>query len=287
MKVKFLLTAVMLLVSMIGIANAQVANLPEAVSFKEMPVELQFDVFNEKSTKEKLDVQFFIVGYEFLQKPEFIAGKKMEKVKVRLLPRPEISEGEYESKVIVRVGNEETIVPITFDFRELNECPVEFGIVKKKAEEKSEKQEIEIRMKNKSVKTADVIFNGISGLPSTWQYTIDKKSMAITALNDGSMKLTIIPTVDYDGIASLNFDCEGFKHSENITIKGKSAEGAKVVGFATFGNVFGGGTNEILIDVVLALFAAVLLIAFIARYVKRYPSNEFNRAVEDLKKLFK
>lgn len=261
------LLAVFLLV--MPLALAQVDGLPSKLVFKGMAEEVTFKVKNESKKPVPVNVKFFVVGFEELKVPKEIDGGRSAELKFRLTPLAGVY-GEYNSKVIVRLANEELVVPIAYDFMKLSECPVDFKITKKTD---GEKLLLAVDMKSKSPESVAVKLASLDKVPSAWKPKVDKETLNLGPLGGGKMLLELQPVTAFVGLVGLNFTCDKFAKTAEYELKEEGT--GKSVGFAPLANVvLGSNATELVVDLFLLVAVALLFIAFVSRLVKRHVSEK-------------
>ena len=269
--VKFLIVALAFIL-VFSSAQAAVRGIPTSIEFHETVEQIEFSVSNDSGSTQLLEVQLFLpVDYDFLDKPEFVEAGESATVKVALYPREDLIGTVYNSMIVVSLGNDVYELPVRVSFEENQECQLVYK-ARSRTQDVNGLTElyVDIEIYNPYPKAMDVEFRGINGLPFGWSYSPANTTITIAALEKQGISVELTAGSAFDGNAFVLVSCPGFDDvEERVEI---SHEGTGILsGFFAFGNLFDDSefALEIILDVLLALVAAVLLIAFIARFVKR------------------
>ena len=105
----------------------------------------------------------------------------------------------------------------------------------------------------------------MEGVPGDWG-RIEEGTITVPAQGQAELTINLSPGSSFNGEAEFVYSCQGFENREKVSIEHEGSAGIT--------GLFGGLDMEIfsvwlLVDLFLFAVAAVLLIAFIARFIKR------------------
>lgn len=147
--------------------------------------------------------------------------------------------------------------------------------------ENKEKLLIVSRLENKKQEEAKISFEKISGLPNSWQI-IPEDIKSIGPFEEKLHRIFLEPAEEFNGSAELAYNCDGFVQTKKLNFSFKPTQQDFLTGvFSLFSfNIEG----SLVINVILAAIAAVLLIAFISRLVKKFSAPDMMSQTEETTK---
>ncbi len=268
----FAFLAIALSVVFAGSAHALVLGLPDAVEFHGTPVELSFAVRNAENVSRPLEINVFLpVEHQFVQKPGTLKAGETAAVKLMLFPRPELIGSRYTGTISVSMGLVAAEKNFSLVFLPQNSCPV--IINSKVTEQESSGQKVFLvnsRLVNETMARQWISLEKINGLPLGWK--IDAEPLAKIGPQEQAVQLiTLTPAGQFDGAAELVYRCGAFTEKRNVKIA-FSPQNDFLAGFASLFS-FDFFSGEFALNALLILVAAVLLIAFISRMVRKISAN--------------
>jgi hypothetical protein len=191
-------------------------------------------------------------------------------VSLKLIPSSKLLNQEYNSKLVVLMGSEKISKNILTRFNPINFKPVEFSVLKEVLKETSELKQFKLRvlLKNNSLKEFNVEFLGIENLPSDWSFLIKTSKVRLKPLATKELEVLIEGKSFFKDKVFLEFEFNGFTEKIPIELVFEK-KGFSINDFTGFASFIQANAKRILIDLVLIFIASILLIAFIARLVKR------------------
>ncbi len=248
---------------------AFVSSVPQSIVFNEIPHGLSFSVSNMDSVARELNVQVFLpIQYEFVQKPSRIAAGATETVSIKLFPRRELVSQEFIGTINVVLGSKVAQKSIRLKFLGQTMCPVSINAQLKEVEGTQGKSfEIISKLENHKQEVVEVSFEKISGIPSDWAVKADELK-EIGPFEKIVHKVLVTPNSSFDGEADVFFNCDGFTEKRTVLFSHKQNDFFTAIGLVgLFSTGFIG--NDFLLNALLVLIAAILLIAFISRLVRK------------------
>ena len=246
--------------------------LPGTVEFHGVPVELSFTVQNAENVSRPLEVHVFLpVEYQFEQKPGIVLAGETATVKLKLFPRPGLVGSRYTGTIAVLMGITEVEKNFSLVFLPQNSCPV--TISSKVTEQESGFQKVFLassRLVNETKAEQRISLEKINGLPAGWK--IDAEPLAKIGPEAQLVHaITLVPAEAFNGTAEIIYRCGPFTEKKSVKI---AFAGQKdfLAGFASIFS-FDFFSGELALNVLLVLIAAVLLIAFISRMVRKLSAN--------------
>ncbi len=247
--------------------NAAVSDLPSYITLKNSPKEISFTVSNATGLKKALDVEVFSpVNYEITEKAQWVDPDSSETVKIKFIPRGDLVGTRYAGRIIVTLGSEKIEQNVSFFFTSEDSCPVKAAVSKIESEEDGiHSIKLFIYFKNDSVEAKEITGISLEGIPGDWG-RIEEGTISVPAQGQTELTITLSPGSSFSGEAEFVYSCGGFENREAVNLEHE--------GSASITGMFGGLDLDLfsvwlLVDLFLFVIAAVLLIAFIARFIKR------------------
>ncbi|MFH1256760.1 MAG: hypothetical protein V1494_05725 [Candidatus Diapherotrites archaeon] len=252
-------------------ADFSVSGFPATVSFYAAPKDISFTVKNDSNSIRSLSVDFFVpVEVKFLELPDFIGAGEEAQVKARLFPKEELIGSKYNSRAVIFVGAEKAEKTLRLNFFAAEKCMLDLSIAKKETDVNGLHDiNLLIQASNPSLASAKLELLELKGLPSDWGYSIvgGEKKVSVEAQGNSVIEIDLIEKSAFDGNVSAILSCDGFRAGQTVSVKHESSEsGAGLMVLSGLASFF---TSELALDIFLALIASILLIAFLARLVKR------------------
>lgn len=241
-----------------------------SIRFFGEPKEMGLLIENPFDEKKALEIELFSpIEYDFPEGvPSYIKAGEELKLMVKFYPREELTGSVYESTLLIRIGGEEVEKSITMEFNKRFSCPVSFSFNYNTLQKNGEDViELIVSLENTSLNETKLSFAGIEGLPEDWEVRPEKKLISLDGLEEREFIIIITPKSSFEEKATVNFFCSGFELKKDLRIN-YQPNGTLLPGLAS---LFGPSSlpSMNLFDVFLVFIAAVLLIAFISRLVKR------------------
>ncbi|MBI2598379.1 MAG: hypothetical protein HYW50_04235, partial [Candidatus Diapherotrites archaeon] len=193
-----------------------------------------------------------------------------QKVVIKLFPRKDLVGSEFFGMIRISLGVNSAEKNIKLVFLPQNSCPIGMESTILETENK-EKLLIVSRLENKKQEEAKISFEKISGLPNSWQI-IPEDIKSIGPFEEKLHRIFLEPAEEFNGSAELAYNCDGFVQTKKLNFSFKPTQQDFLTGvFSLFSfNIEG----SLVINVILAAIAAVLLIAFISRLVKKFSAPD-------------
>lgn len=276
---KFAFLAIALLMVFSAGAHALALGLPGTVEFHGVPVELSFVVQNSENVSRPLEVRVFLpVEYQFEQKPGTVKAGGAAIVKLKLFPRPELIGSRYTGTIAASMGIAEAEKNFSLVFLPQNSCPV--LIVSKAAEQERNGQKIFLvssRIVNETKEEQRISLEAINGIPADWK--IDAEPLEKIGPEEQLVHtITLLPAEAFDGAIELVYRCGEFTEKKSVKIV-FAGQKDFLAGFASLFS-FDFASGELVLNALLILIAAVLLIAFISRMVRKVSAGREVQAAE-------
>ncbi len=256
-----------------GNAYAGVLVSPETVNFSgPAPERLTITVENDTGFDKDLSVEFFApreLEATFLTKaPEKLEAGEKARIIISLEPEISLSDSAYTGTLIVKMDEMETEKKVELVFSKFKANPVDFSLEATGVEEGEFK--IIAHLKNHSNEEVKAWFLGLQGMPLGWSHEVQRESFSIRGRGEGDYFITVKPSGGFEGEITAAFKANGLelKKSVEVSVEGETPS----AGFFSFTGLLAGfaeGGSIFLIDLVLAVVAAILLIAFLSRLVQR------------------
>ena len=256
-------------------ASAFISELPGTVTVKGIPTEFYFKVTNDDIVDRPLEVEVLAPAEtEFLEQPGIVGAGRTERVTVRVFPESTLNGKEITATVSAKLGKRAAEKNFKISFERALSCPVSIDLSLNKSQENGEKLFVVAALKNSSVSSEEVELAKISGLPESWGIELPN-AVSVGRLEQKNLTVTITPNSAFEGEAELLFKCGNFIEKRSLDVSAGS-EGnnffsglTSLFSFEQLNRPFEFSELELLLDIALVLIAAVLLIAFIARFVRK------------------
>ncbi len=254
MKIKYLILAVLCFAIAVN-ADAFVEDSSNYITFFEEQKTLSFTVENDSGQTQPLNISVFSpLSYEIKGTKNFLENGEKVLIEIIFTPKKELINSGYESTVLVELGKEITKKKVSMNFYKRNFCPVYFS-----AEQKGNL--IELTAENTSFQEKEF---EVLGLKNASSLKIENKSFFIEAGEEKKFSLNFTGNSDEKNF--LLILCDGFEEETEIEFAGSDFDG---IVEATGNVVFGLGGLIDPLNALLTLIAAVLLLLFVSRLVKR------------------
>lgn len=125
MRLLFIMVVFAAVACIFSSAFAAVEGFPDTLAFYNAPLALDFNVTNPTDTAKRVSVEFLAPVNANIILPGNIPAKQSAGIQMTLYPKEEMVGQEYESTLIVRVGDEETRKTVKVSF---NPAKSGFGI---------------------------------------------------------------------------------------------------------------------------------------------------------------
>lgn len=237
---------------------AQIKGLQDTIAIGEEPYELQFTVENNSTSDKNLTIEIFAPStVEFTKKPAKISANSSEKISAKIFPKEGLEGSTYFGKVISNLGGEITGRQISIQYFPADACTLNItpGF---------DGKAFTLRIQNTSTKEKTLEFIEARNLPGDW--TVFGKKIEAGSGETRETSLETKTGSGFSGKADLVFNCNGKTTAKSADVNYTNA-GALPTGFAILGAIPQINAG-IMLDIFLAIVASVLLIAFIARFVK-------------------
>ncbi|HZX34846.1 MAG TPA: hypothetical protein VFF09_05715 [archaeon] len=281
----FLITAIAVLALFSSAAfGAVVSGFENSIIVGERPHEFSFYAENDSATKQPLTVEFnFPAKVVAENMPEYIPANSSSKVSVLIYPEKSLEGSSYKGMVLIDVGGNKAEKNVSIDFRREDSCTV-------KAEAQESDEGALVKFSNSSFKTKSLSLVEAKNLPSDWSVA-GEKEFVLGSFEEKSFGIALEKGSSFEGAIEFVFSCADGSSSAEAEMKHESAgmfsglSGMAVFvadGISGFGGAAGGADSQFIIDAVLAIVAAILMIAFVARLVKvLYRRERQTRLVEN------
>ncbi|MFH1587163.1 MAG: hypothetical protein ABID38_04860 [Candidatus Diapherotrites archaeon] len=259
--------SILVLILLFASVSAVVSDLPSYITIRNSPMEISFTVSNPTSLKKALDVEVFSpVSYQVTEKAQWVDPNSSETVKIKFIPRGDLIGTRYAGKIIVTLGSEKTEHEVSFFFTGEDSCPVKAAVSKIESEEDGiHSIKLFVYFKNDSVEEQEVGGISLEGIPGDWSYS-GEETLIVPAQGNAETTLEISPGSSFNGEAEFVYSCRGFENREKVNIEHEGSAGITGLFGALDLELF---SVWLLVDLFLFVVAAILLIAFIARFIKR------------------
>ncbi len=256
---KAVIFAVIFLCSLFSV-NALVEDSTNYITFHEEPVNLSFFVENDSGNTQDLEVKVFSpIAYELNGKKSVLEEGEKTLIEITFFPKKEFIDSIWDATIEVRLGKEISRKEIEMKFYKRYFSPVEFSA-------KQKENRIEITAVNTSSIATEF---EILGLKNESNWKIVKESFSLEAGEEKKFYSNLSGNGNEKNFVLIL--CDGF--TEEIKVELKTSE----INWNTVTGQFAlGGLGEVLepINIGLIIIAAVLLIVFISRFVKRLKGEE-------------
>ncbi|PIN85348.1 MAG: hypothetical protein COV47_02650 [Candidatus Diapherotrites archaeon CG11_big_fil_rev_8_21_14_0_20_37_9] len=252
------LIAILLLTS--TASAAVLTNFNGTASIGETPKEINFIVENTTNTKQPFSINVNFPAKTNIAAPKWIEAGAKETITVTIYPEETLEGQTYRGTVSAELGGNKAEKEVTLIFSKINACTVS-------AETYQNNDAIKAAFKNNSFKSKTVYLEKINNVPDNW--TFGKKSFVLGPYEEREFDLEITKGSSFSGEAELVYNCLNSEIKNTVQIEHK--EEGYFTGFAILSqNQNKGEELPMIIDIFLAIIAAILLIAFIARLVRVY-----------------
>lgn len=260
--------------------SAFTSDIPSEIKFHEVPKDLSFTVTNTEGTDRELSVTpVFPVEHLFLENPGTVLANETKTVKIRFFPRKDLLGTQFTGTLKVSMGISNAEKNIKMEFLPQNACPVSIDTAIEVKENGFEKIFVlNSKLFNHKQENVVISLSEVQGLPKNWK-TEAVEGVRLGSMQNGLYMVTLFPGENFDGEVSLVFNCDGFKENRaaRISFDGQKDFFSGFAGLFSF-DFFSGG---FLLNAFLVLLAAVLLIAFISRLVRKLHSSAPAMATEN------
>lgn len=245
-------------------SGLSVTGLSDYVVFKEVPVPLSFSVTNDSgvggtfSFELRSPAKYEVVG----ALPKFLKDRESAKISLMLNPPAGIEGQYYKGKLVFILGAQKTEKEIKMNFLPAEGCTIDFSA---SAQKSGKGLVLSVRAKNNSVGQKSFILKRLEKVPSDWAQE-NAAQVKIEGLEAKSIDFGLAAQSSYKGKGTAVFLCAGkeAKAEFNADFNGqKSALTGLVSGIGTKGNA------NWALNIALFVIAAILVLAFASRYLKR------------------
>ena len=268
---------------MLILATTATAQFPQTITFTQHPLELSFQVVNQTQETQTLDIIIPTVGYELQNKPHELQPYESKLITATLYPNEKLVNQTYQSKIVIKIGNETKEYPITYHFKQLEKCPLTLNT------ELKEDNLITATFKNTSLTPIETQLNSIENLPLGNPYATNPQTIIIQPNNTRAMNIKIKFNETFNGTIKPIFDCKTSNQNYPIKqavqinyVKPEPPKDAGPTGFVILSkipevklpkmpDVIPNDTKEqeLILDMTLAIVASLLLISFMSRLMKK------------------
>lgn len=253
MKLKWFFVSVIFLSFSLNV-NALISDLPNSITFFEEERSISFEVENDSGGTQNLNIRIYSpIAYEIKGSKSFLENGEKSIVEVTFFPQEKLLDSVYETTILVELGKEIKQEKISMSFNKRNFCPIEFHA-------RQNKEILELTAKNNSFQKMEFQIKGFK----EGEWKIEEKTLLLEGKEEKKFELNIDGSVT--GKNFVLIQCTGIQEVP-VELQGRrinqlfDATGAFVLG--SFGEMLEP------LNLVLVIVAAVLLIAFISRLVKR------------------
>ena len=263
------------LLSVAYAGSIEVIGFPNHLALHDVPEVLEFTVKNNSSYTVPIEVVVALPSeYEITRGSDFVDAESTVDFSIKIMPKENLKGSFYKGLIIVKAGREEVKKNIDITFADVTAEAVEITL---DYEEEEEKIVVNGEIDNKSVKER-VITLKENNLPENW--TVSFEDITVGAESRKDFSFEIKPGSDFEGEGIFTFEFDGVEVNETIDLNYHStADNFGFAGFLVVGGMQAFGGLELVIDVVLAIVAALLLVAFISRLVKRYSNGRVHASM--------
>ncbi len=260
---------------------------PSFIRVGENVQEIPFYAKNDSATEKYLEAEFTIPSkHEIASKPEWIGANSKGEVKVRIYPEERLEDTTYTGKAMFNLGGDISEKIISIEYAKEDSCPSVVGstfterpgadAAKAGGSKGAEPSKFIFTVKNSSYKPKVLKLLAIEGAPQDWKISGagTRGTYSIGAFETRKFEAAIEGQSAFTGEASFRFGCSGKEIVQKQQIKAGNVQGdgagagsGILSGFAVFASSIHPADVEFILDAFLAIIAAVLLIAFIARLV--------------------
>lgn len=239
--------------------NALVSEATNHLNFYEEPKTFSFEVENDSGNSQELSVQVYSpLSYEISGARNTLDAGETVLIEITFFPEKRFINSSYKTTIYIELGKEKVKKEVSMSFNERMNCPVVFS-----AEQNSGK--LELTAFNSS--TEEMNFE-VKGFKETGNWNVEEKSFLLEAGEEKKVSLSLTGFGDEKNF--LVIACTGFEEEVEVELKGSSNP------VNATGNFLVAGLGEIFspVNLILAVIAAILLIVFISRLVKRIQGEE-------------
>ena len=234
--------------------HASISDTTGYLNFYEEPKTLSFEVENDSGSLQDLSVKVYSpLSYEISGTKEELDAGETAFIEITFFPEKRFINSNYNTTIYIELGKEISRKEILMRFNERMECPIGFS-----AEQDSGK--ITLTAWNQSSEKTDFT---VKGFAEAGNWNTEQKTFSIEAGQEKKFSLSLTGFGEEKN--SLLISCMGFEEEVEIELKGSSNA------LTATGNVISAGLSGMLtpVNFVLAIIAAILLVIFISRLVKR------------------
>jgi hypothetical protein len=241
--------------------NALVSETTGYLNFYEEPKTLSFEVENDSGNSQELSINVFSpLSYEIKGTKNTLEAGETALIEITFFPEKKFLNFSYKTTIYIELGKEKVKKEVSMSFNERMNCPVVFSVEQKE-------NKIELTAFNRSIEEMDF---QIKGFKEKGNWSVETKKFSLKAGEEKKFSLELNGFGEEKNFLIVR--CTGFE--EEIEVKLKENSTANPV-IAT-GNFLFAGLGQIFtpINFILVVIAAILLIVFISRLVKRIQGEE-------------